>query len=126
MEHVRALCDGLLITVPAAIGMGLEPVYVLLSIFCCVFLNAGKNYTELLARYISGKNAIGVVYTLVKMVFQGILITSGIIGGLLGGIFTGFTKMVLILTGVNAGLFVIALIMASISSFLFERMDCAE
>ena len=126
VEHIRAFCDGLLFTIPAAIGMELELSYVLLSILCCVLLNAGKIYIELLVRFISGKNAVGIIYTLVKMVFETILIMAGVLGGFLGWIIGGLTQMLPVLLGTNAALFVTSLIMALISSFLFERMDCAE
>lgn len=126
VEHMRGICNGLFITIPAAIGMELEPVYAILSILCCVLLNAGKVYTELLARFISGKNAIGFIYTILKLLFQGIFIVAGVVGAFLGGIFTGFIQMLPVMIGMNLALFVIAFIMALISSFLFERMDCAE
>ena len=126
VEHIRGLCDGLLITIPAAIGMGLEPIYAVLSILCCILLNAGKIYTELLARFISGKNAIGFIYSLLKLVLQTVLITVGVIGGFLGGLLTGFSKMLPVLVAVDICLFIVVLIIALLSSFLFERMDCAE
>ena len=126
VEHFRGLCDGLLITIPAAVGMELEPIYVVLSILCCILLNAGKVYTEILARFISGKNAIGFIYSFLKLVFEGLLIVVGVLGAALGGVFTGFIQMMPVMVGMNAALFVIAFIMALISSLLFERMDCAE
>lgn len=126
VEHIRGICNGLFITIPAAVGMELEPIYAVLSILCCVLLNAGKVYTELLARFISGKNAIGFICTILKLLFQGVLVVAGVVGAVLGGIFTGFTQMLPVMIGMNVALFVIAFIMALISSILFERMDYAE
>lgn len=126
VEHIRAACDGILITIPAAIGMGLEPVYIILTILLCILLNAGKIYTELLARFISGKNAIGFIYSLIKLLFEGVLITAAVFGGVFGGFITGFTHMLPVMVGMNIVLLVIALVMALISSILFDRMDYAE
>ena len=126
IEHIKALIDGMLITLPACIGMGLSPVSILLTILCCVLLNACKIYTELLVRYIAGKNVVGFLYTLVKLVIQGIQIVVGVLGGFLGWILGGFSQMNMVLAGVNIALFVVALIMATFSAFLFERMDCAD
>lgn len=126
VEHIRGICNGLLITIPAAIGMELEPIYAVLSILCCVLLNAGKVYTELLARFISGKNAIGFIYSFLKLLFQGLFIVAGVLGGVLGGIFNGFNQMLPVMAGMNVSLLVLAFIMALISSLLFERMDYAE
>ena len=106
--------------------MELEPIYAVLSILCCVLLNAGKVYTELLARFISGKNAIGFIYTILKLLFQGVLVVAGVVGAVLGGIFTGFIQMLPVMIGMNVAIFVFAFIMALISSILFERMDYAE
>lgn len=125
-EHIKAFVDGMLITIPAAIGMGLEFDAVILTILCSVFLNAGNIYTELLIRFISGKNVVGVLYNLIKLVFEVILIGVGVIGGFIGWILGGFTRMNIVLVGVNIALFVVAFIMALFSSFLFERMDSAD
>ena len=54
------------------------------------------------------------------------MIGVGVIGGFIGWILGGFTRMNIVLVGVNIALFVVALIMALFSSFLFERMDSAD
>lgn len=126
VEHIRGLCNGLFITIPAAIGMELEPAYAVLGILCCVLLNAGQVYMELLARFISGKNALGFIYTIIKLAFQVLLVTAGVAGAFLGGIATAFSNMLFVMTGMNIILFIVIFIMALLSSFLFDRMDCAE
>lgn len=126
VEHIRAACDGLLMTIPAAIGMKLEPVYVILTVLFCVLLNAGKLYIELLIKVMLGKNVIQFISTLVKLFFECIFFTIGIVGGVFGGFVTGFSDMLPIVIGMNAMLFVTAFVMAMLSSLLFDRMDYTE
>ena len=49
MEHIRALIDGLLITLPGSIVMGLPVSYMILTVILYMCLNANKLYMNMLA-----------------------------------------------------------------------------
>lgn len=126
MEHIKAACDGLFVTIPAAIGMKLELSYVIFTVLFLVLLNAGKLYIELFLNVLLGKNVTRFLNSLVKMLFEAALFLMAIVGGVLGGLLTWFTSMLPILVGADVVLFITTMIMALLSSFLFDRMDCAD
>jgi hypothetical protein len=102
IEHVRAIIDGVLITMPGAIVIGLTPLQTLLTIFLYVCLMANKLYYFMLADALIGTLLGNSGRTLLKMLLQGIVIgigvTAAIIGGIMYGIEVGFFIMILIIT----------------------------
>lgn len=101
MEHIRAIADGALMTVPGAIAMGLTPLQAILIILLYVCLMANKLYYYMLADVLIGNTLGNVGRSLVKMLLQGIAIGIGAMAAVVGGIFlgieAGFAIMILVM-----------------------------
>lgn len=101
IEHVRAVVDGILITVPGAVSFGLNPVLTILTVLLYVCLMANRLYYGMLADALVGNSLGATGRTLVKMFLQGIAIgigaTAAVIGYFAGGIEAGFFVMILIM-----------------------------
>lgn len=100
IEHIRAIIDGILITLPAAVVFGLGPVMTVLTILFYICMMANRLYYGMLADAIIGKTLGTTGRTLVKMLFQGIAIMGGVIaaaiGVAVGGIEVGFFAMIVV------------------------------
>lgn len=123
MEHIRAIIDGVLMTVPGAIAMKLSLVQTILIILLYICLMANKLYYYMLADMLVGKYLGATGRQLVKLLFQGIAISIGIVAAVLGGI----------LLGVEAGfiIMIVAMILFTLIGAIgaaasFEKMEVME
>ncbi|MCI9531005.1 MAG: hypothetical protein HFH38_04515 [Lachnospiraceae bacterium] len=120
IEHIRSLADGLLITLPGAITLGIGPVMAVLTIFLYVCLQANRLYYGMLADAIVGNILGNTGRTLVKMLLQMLALSIAIVPTVIAGIFVG----------VEMGFFLLILFMgvltfagAAIASVSFQRME---
>lgn len=123
MEHIRAVIDGILMTVPGAVVLGLTPLQTVLIVLLYICLMANKLYYFMLADLLVGKVLGNMGRGMVKLFFQGLAIGIGITAAIIGGIFLG----------VEAGFFIMILVMlaltlvgALIAAMSFEKMEVME
>lgn len=123
IEHIRAIVDGIFITVPGAVVLGIGPVLAVLTVLLYICLNANRLYYNMLADALIGNLFGNVGRSLVKMLFQGLAIGIAAVGAVIGGI----------ALGVEAGFFIMILMMglltaagAMIASLSFQRMEVME
>lgn len=123
MEHIRALIDGLLITLPGSIVMGLPVSYMILTVILYMCLNANKLYMNMLADVVIGKMFGELGRTILRMLFQGLVLCVGIIVAVAAGAFisvtAGFIMMIVVI-------FLLTLVGAIGASFAFERMEALD
>lgn len=123
IEHIRALVDGALMTVPGAVVLGLTPVQTVLIILLYVCLMANKLYYFMLADLIIGQVLGTVGRSIVKLFFQGIAIgiavAAAVIGGIFLGIEAGFAIMILVTL-------VLTFLGALIAAISFNKMEVLE
>ena len=123
MEHIRALIDGLLITLPGSIVMGLPVSYMILTVILYMCLNANKLYMNMLADVVIGKMFGELGRTILRMLFQGLVLCVGIIVAVATGAFisvtAGFIMMIVVI-------FLLTLVGAIGASFAFERMEALD
>lgn len=123
MEHIRAIADGILMTVPGAIALGLTPVQTVLIVLLYICLMANKLYYFMLADVIIGKVLGTVGRSMVKLFLQGLAIgfavLAAVAGGIILGVEAGFVIMILVtLIFTSFG--------ALIAAFKFEKMEVME
>ena len=99
IEHIRAIVDGIFVTLPGAIAFGIGPVMTVLTILLYVCLMANRLYYGMFADVIIGKNFGNTGKTIVKMILQGIAMCIAIIVAIAGyfawGLEAGFFLMIL-------------------------------
>lgn len=105
IEHIRAIIDACLITIPGAVIMQISPVYVVLTILLYVCLNANKLYMNMFSDAILGRMFGNVGKQILRMVFQGLAMLFALIAALALGVavsipagFTGMIAVTLVLT----------------------------
>ncbi|MGN0341350.1 MAG: putative ABC exporter domain-containing protein [Roseburia sp.] len=120
IEHIRAFVDGCLISIPAGIGLQLSPIFVILSVFLYVCLNANKLYLGMSADVLIGRNFGSFGRTMVRSLSQCIAIVVAMIPtiflGLVVSINVGYACMVLVIALFTLGA-------AALSSSLFGKME---
>ena len=123
IEHIRAVVDGVLITLPGAVVFGIGPVLTVLTILLYVCLQANRLYYGMLADALIGNILGNTGRTLVKILFQGIAIGIGIVAAIVAGL----------LISVEAGFLVMIVVMglltfagAAASSVSFTKMEVLE
>lgn len=101
IEHIRAVVDGILITLPGAVVFGISPVLAVLTVLLYVCLMANRLYYGMLADAILGKSLGSTGKTFLKMFLQGIAMCIAIVvavaGGFALGVEVGFFLMVLVM-----------------------------
>lgn len=123
MEHIRAVIDGILMTVPGAVVLGLTPLQIVLIILLYICLMANKLYYFMVADLLVGKVLGTVGRSMVKLFFQGIAIGIAVLAAVLGGIFLGVEAGFAIMCAATLFLtFLGALIAAS----AFEKMEVMD
>lgn len=123
IEHIRAVVDGIFITLPGAVVFGIGPALTALTVLLYVCLQANRLYYGMLADALIGNILGNTGRTLVKVLFQGIAITIGIIAALAAGI----------LVSVEAGFFMMIVVMglltfagAAAASVSFTKMEVLD
>lgn len=123
IEHIRALADGILITLPGAVVFGIGPVLTVLTVLLYICLMANRLYYGMLADAIIGKNLGNTGRTLLKMFLQGIAMSVAIVAAVVGyfiwGLEAGFFLMILVM-----GLLTFA--GAAIASVSFMKMEVLD
>lgn len=112
MQLIQALINGLLITVPGAVVMGMSPVTALLCVIACSVLSANKLYALAVAEIAVG----GVLGAVGKQFFQlfiqgfviGGAVLGAVLGNMMGGLIPAYGMMVLVLLLFTAGFMIIA------------------
>lgn len=123
IEHIRAIIDGVLVTLPGAVVFGISPVLTVLTVLLYVCLMANRLYYNMCADALLGNTLGNMGRSLVKVFLQGIAITFAIIAAAAAGISLG----------VEAGFFMMILVMglltfagAAAASISFERMEVRD
>ncbi len=120
MDHIRALVDGCLLTLPAGIVLGLPFLQIVLVIAVYVCLQACKLYAEVMVEAFLG-NLLGAVgKQFARLFFEGIVIVFGIIGAAVGTVLVSPEAGLAVLIVVMAALTVA---MMAIAALNFERME---
>ena len=123
MEHIRAVVDGILMTLPGAIVMKLSVLQTVLIILLYICLMANRLYYFMVADFLVGKILGNVGRTLVKLFFQGIAIGIGVLAAVLGGMFLGVEAGFVIMILVTLVLTMLGALVAALS---FEKMEVME
>lgn len=123
IEHMRAIIDGLFLTLPGAVFLDIGPVMTVLTVLLYICLNANRLYYNMLADALVGNLFGNVGRSLVKMFLQGFAIgfaaVAAVLGGLILGVETGFFIMILVMGALTfAG--------ALFASISFNRMEVLE
>ena len=123
IEHMRAIVDGIFITLPGAFVFGLGPVLTVLTILLYVCLQANRLYYGMLADALVGNTLGNTGRNLIKVLLQGIAICIGIIGAVVAGV----------LISVEAGFFIMIVVMglltfagAAAASVSFAKMEVLD
>lgn len=123
IEHIRAVVDGCLITLPAAVTLLLPPVYVILTVLFYVCLAANKLYMNMLADAVLGARLGNTGKSLLRAALQGIVMMFGLVAAIICGM----------LISVPAGFFVMSLVVAGLTlagavlaSFSFAKMEALD
>lgn len=122
LQHVQALVNGLLLTLPGCIVMELSPLTAVLCVALYVSLNANKLYAYAVAQALVG-NVLGrTAKQLLQLLLQGIGIGIGVMFGILGMIIGGVDVAYLIMTVI---LLAENLIFMTIAMLNFYKMETA-
>lgn len=123
IEHMRALIDGCLITIPGAIYMKINPINTILIILIYVCLQANKLYSGMLAQCIAGQTLGDFAKGFIKILVQTPVIMASIIAAIITSIKfgTGIGFSVLIFVAVC---FTIIISMGAV--VLFDKMETVE
>ncbi|MEG0962172.1 MAG: putative ABC exporter domain-containing protein [Lachnospiraceae bacterium] len=101
IEHIRSIIDGICITLPGALILGINPVIIILTIILYVCLMANRLYYNMLADAILGNSLGNMGRSFLKIFLQSLAIGIGIMAAAVGGIFlgieAGFVIMILVM-----------------------------
>ena len=119
IQIIQSLVNGLLITVPGAVVMGMSPVTTVLCVLAYVSLSANKLYALAVAEIVVGGTMGTFGKQLFQMLIQGIVITAAILGAVLGAMIGGITPAYLFM---DVFMILFTFIFMLIASFNFYRM----
>jgi hypothetical protein len=123
IEHIRAVVDGALITIPAAITLRLNIIQIILSILIYVCLQANKLYLNVVTDAIINKFLGTIGKQLFRVFAQGTIIAicavGAIVGGAILGTEIGYILMIIISVALTA-------LLALIASQTFVNMESIE
>lgn len=123
IEHIRALVDALLMVIPAGIFIGLNIFQMLICVFVHVSVNAIKLYTQVICQSILGKSLGATGLSMLKMLFQSLILVGGIIIAFVVSLTVSF-EMGLISVGLYGILCSLLLMLASTRLFdKYETLD---
>lgn len=123
IEHLRALIDGLLMVIPAGIGMGLSIPQMILCIVAHVSIMAIKLYIQVICQNILGKSLGNTGLTLLKMLIQGLVLVIGIMIAVMAAIMISNEMALLAIIVYSV---VICLLLMLCSTRLFERYESID
>lgn len=123
IEHFRAAVDGILITLPGAVVLGIGPALTVLTVLLYICLQANRLYYGMLADALIGNLLGNTGRTLIKTLLQGIAIgiaaAAAVIAGILVSVEAGFFAMVVMM-----GLLTFA--GAAAASVSFAKMEALD
>lgn len=123
IEHIRALIDGCLLTIPGAIMLKLSPIQTILIILIYVCLQANKLYINVLAEALLGSTLGNVGKQILRMFVQGFIMALAIIAAVLGVAFinaeAGFILGIIVTVGMTS-------LAALGASTLFAKMEALD
>lgn len=120
MQHVQALVNACLITLPGGIVMGMPPGTIVLCMAFYVMFSANKLYALAVAQVVVGKTLGTVGRQLFQMFIQGIAIAVAVLGGVMGDALGG-TLWAYVMMDVFLALF--TLIFMVIATLNFYKME---
>ncbi len=123
IEHIRAIVDGALITIPAAITLRLNIIQILLSIVIYVCLQASKLYLNVVTDAVINRYLGAIGKQLFRLFAQGIIITICVVSAAMAGLILGSEIGYIIMIIVSGA---ITVILAIIASKIFENMESIE
>lgn len=101
IEHIRSIVDGILITLPGAVILGIGPVMTVLTVLLYLCLQANRLYYGMLADAIIGKNLGNTGRNLLKVFLQGIAMSIALVAAVIGyfiwGMEAGFFLMIFVM-----------------------------
>ncbi len=123
IEHFRSAVDGVLITLPGSIVLGVSPALTALTVLLYICLQANRLYYGMLADVLIGNLLGSTGRTLIKTLLQGIAIgiagAAAVIAGILVSIEAGFLAMVVMMGALTfAG--------AAAASVSFAKMEALD
>lgn len=120
IQMIQSLVNGVLITVPGAVVMGMSPITTVLCILAYAALSANKLYALAVAEIVVG----GIMGTFGKQIFQmliqGVVITAAVLGAVMGAMAGGITLAYLIM---DVFMILFTLIFMIIASLNFYKME---
>ena len=123
IEHIRSLADGILITLPGAVMLGISPLMAALTVLMYLCLQANRLYYGMMADALIGNSLGNTGRTLLKMLLQMLALSIAIVPTIVVGIFAG----------VELGFFVLIVVMAAltfagaaVASISFRRMEVLD
>ncbi|KAB1439943.1 putative ABC exporter domain-containing protein [Candidatus Galacturonibacter soehngenii] len=123
VEHIRALVDGALITIPASIFLRLNLIQIILSILVYMCLQANKLYLNVVTDAVIQRFLGTVGKQMFRVFVQGMIIGICALSAVLGGAFfrieVGYLFMIIISVAITA-------LLAVIASKSFENMESIE
>lgn len=122
LQLLQNLVNGLLITIPGAVVMGLSPVTAALCVLFYTVLASNKLYALAVAEIAVG-GVLGMTgKQLFQMLIQGIVIAVAALGAYLGSILGGINGAYLMMDGVLVAFTFVFMIVAALN---FDRMETA-
>lgn len=123
IEHIRSLADGILITLPGAVMLGISPLMAALTVLMYVCLQANRLYYGMMADALIGNSLGSTGRTLLKMLLQMMALSVAIVPtitvGVLAGVEMGFFVLIVVMTALTfAG--------AAVASISFRRMEVLD
>lgn len=91
IQLIQALINGLLITVPGAVVMGMPPVTAALCVIACALFSANKLYALAVAEIAVGGTLGTMGKQLFQLFIQGFVISGTVLGAVLGNMMGGTT-----------------------------------
>jgi MFS family permease len=121
MDHIRSAVHGLLLSLPAVIGMKLEIWYLPVYVFMFVCMNAASLYSQTVCGVIFGISMGDNLKRSLQMILYMLLLTIAIPAAVVAVLVTGSTAVGLLTMAVY--LAVLAGLLAWAGSFCFRKME---
>lgn len=122
MQHVQSLVNGLIITLPLAIVMKMDPVMAFLCVVFYVVLSANKLYSLAVAEAAVGATMGRVGKQLFQLFIQGIVIGAAVLGAVLGYFLGGMNLAYLLM---DVCLLAATLVFMVLATLNFYKMETA-
>ncbi len=123
IEHIRAIVDGCLLTIPISIVLRISWIQMILTILVYVCLQACKLYADVMIEAFLGNLLGATAKQFARLLIEVIVIGFAIIGAVIGtfaiSVEVGFIALIVVIGGMTLG-------MMAIASINFERMETLD